>query len=265
MKKLIFAVMAVAGMISCSKSQKILVLYYSQTGITESVAQEIQAQTGADIASFDVLEKYNGTYEETIQRYIDERERGFDPTLEELSCDISKYDVIFLGYPVWFGTYASPVRALINSGLLEGKTIVPFCTFGSGGIESSSASLKTALPSCDIKEGYGVRSARISKAKEELNRFLIENGWKEGAIAPLAEFSEQHEVSAEEAEIFQTACAGYKYPLGTPATASSRTIPGGIEYLFIARGKTPGGQETESRIYITVAENEAAEFTKVVR
>jgi hypothetical protein len=95
---------------------------------------------------------------------------------------IANYDIIFLGYPIWFGTYANPIITLVKEQDFAGKTIVPFCTFGSGGLNTSSDALKKALPKATIKKGYGVRTARVNAAAKELDRFLKENGYKKGSV-----------------------------------------------------------------------------------
>lgn len=266
MKKF-FTMLATLGMlVSCSdNSPKMLILYYSQTGATAVVAEEIQKLTGADIERFDVVEAYNGTFDETITRCNLERESGFLPTLVPVKSNLSKYDVIFLGFPVWYGTYAPPVQALINTGALDGKTVVPFCTFGSGGLESSTASLKSALNSAGILDGFGIRNARIQYASEELDRFLIENGYKEGYVAALPDYSAQSEVSEEEVALFNEACSDYQFPLGTPVTVASRSVDGGTDYVFKAQSPGMDGQMTESTIYVVTREGRKAEFTKVVR
>lgn len=243
---------------------KPLVLYYSQVGTTKAVAEEIAAQTGADIVAFDVTKPYDGTYDETIQRCLAERGAGIIPELKAPDCDLSQYDLIFLGYPIWFGTYAPPMKAMVASEKFAGKVIVPFCSFGSGGLLTSTADLKAALPDADIRDGYGVRTARVAAAAEELNRFLIENGWKEGEIDPLPDYSAQAPVTTEETAIFDQACSGYQFPLGTPVTAGSRKAPYGTDYLFTAESKGPDGQKSSSKIYVTVRDGKA-EFTQVAR
>ena len=85
---------------SCgSEEVKPLILYYSQTGATEAVAQELQTATGADIESIELVNPYSGTYDETIARVSQEMEDGVLPELNPLKSDLSKYDVIFLAYP----------------------------------------------------------------------------------------------------------------------------------------------------------------------
>lgn len=266
MKKIFIAILISVLMVSCSeKAPKALILYYSQTGATQAVAEAIQAQTGADIERFDVEDVYDGDFEATIQRCLAERESGAVPTLVPIKSDLSKYDVIFLGYPIWFGTYAPPVKALLSNVDLKGKKIVPFCTFGSGGLFSSIEDLKGTLAESEIAEGFGIRNARIQYTEEELDRFLIENGYKEGTIDPLPDYSEQDEVIPEERAIYDEATAGYPYPMGEPVSVGSRTVPGGVDFLFIVASKDMQGNPVEGKVYVARRNGRNPEFTQVVR
>jgi len=266
MKKFIPAALAAALLTSCmNNTQKTLILYYSQTGATEKVVTELQAQTGADMERFDVEQVYDGDFMATVERVAKERENGFIPTLCPVKSDISKYDVIFLAYPIWFGTYAPPVKALLAEVNLAGKKIVPVCTFGSGGLESGTSDLKKNLPLCDIAAGFGIRNARIQYAGEELNRFLIENGYKEGSVDPLGEYSAQSEVMPEELSIYNEATEGYPFPMGEPFSVGSRTVPDGTDYLFMVHATSPDGVTSEGKVFVSCREGRPAEFTKVIR
>lgn len=244
-----------------------LVLYYSETGSTKAVAEELQKQLGADIEAIECVNPYSGNFQETIQRSGQEREKGETPALKELKSNIADYDVIFLGYPIWFGTYAMPIATLVKEQDFAGKTIVPFCTFGSGGLNTSTDALTKALPKATIKKGYGVRTARVAAAEKELDRFLKENGYKEGEISPLPDYSEQQPVTEEDKAIFDAACSSYQFPLGTPETVGKRTTDDSNDYKFIVKGKGMNGEESTSTIFVTVGKAEGAkpEFTEVVR
>lgn len=251
---------------ACSeKASKSLVLYYSQNGGTESVAMEIQKQVGADIEKFDVVEVYDGDYDVTLQRGFAERESGFVPTLVPLKCDLSKYDVIYLGYPIWFGTYATPVKALLGCVDLSGKKIVPFCTFGSCGLETSIADLKAAVPDAEITNGFGIRQARLQYTSEELDRFLIENGLKDGSVDPLPDYSEQDSATPEELALYNEAVSGYPYPIGTPVSVGARTVPGGVDYLFTVETVNIQGEPSQGKVYVVRRNGRPTEFTRVYR
>jgi flavodoxin len=266
MKKLLllFAIMA---SITTSCAQKKLVLYYSETGTTKAVAEELQKQLKADIESIEAVEPYTGDFQATMQRGQREMQKGETPAIKPLKSKIADYDVIFLGYPIWFGTYAMPIATLVKENDFEGKTIIPFCTFGSGGLNTSTDALKKALPKAVIKDGYGVRTARVAAAEKELDRFLKENGYKEGAVVPLPDYSAQQPVTDEEKAIFDAACSDYQFPLGTPSTVGKRQTEDSTDYMFTVKGRGFNGEESTSIIYVTVgkAVGSKPEFTQVVR
>jgi len=251
---------------SCTpKGPKTLILYYSQTGSTEVVAQEIQKQTGADIEKYDVVEKYDGTFEETVQRVQTERATGILPTIIPIQSDLKKYDIIFLGTPSWFSAYSQPLAALLSSTDFSGKKIVPFCSFGSCGIEAITDALKKDLPNSEILPGYGIRHDRIQAAEAELDYFLTVNGYKEGTVTPLPDYSEQRDLTPEEATIFAEATAGYPYPLGEAVSVGSREVEGGTDYAFSVKNFDQEGHEITAMIYVIVREGAKAEFTRVGR
>ena len=154
MKKILLLMVMMASVITGYAQKKTLVLYYSETGTTKTVAQELQKQLGADIEEVEAVVPYTGIFQETIQRGQREMQSGETPTLKPLKKQIANYDVIFLGYPIWFGTYANPIITLVKEQDFAGKIIVPFCTFGSGGLNTSSDALKKALPKATIAKGY---------------------------------------------------------------------------------------------------------------
>lgn len=266
MKKILLSVAAMAAVTTVS-AQKVLVLFYSETGTTKMVAEEIQQQLGADIETIEAVEPYTGNFQETIQRGQREMQTGQLPALKPLTKKIADYEVIFLGYPIWFGTYAMPIATLVKEQNFAGKTIVPFCTFGSGGLNTSTDNLKKALPQANIVKGYGLRTARVSAAKKELDRFLKENGYKEGAVEPLPEYSAQQPVTDAERALFDAACSSYQFPLGTPVTVGKRQTSDSTDYKFTATSRGFNGEESTSIIYVTVGKAPGAkpEFTEVVR
>lgn len=245
---------------------KSIVLYYSQTQTTKKVAEEIARLTSSDIEAIDVKEPYNGSYDETVKRCMAEMNENILPHMKPLKSDLSKYGTIFLGFPVWFGTYAQPIAALVKEYGFDGKTIVPFCTFGSGGRVSSRKALQASLPNAKVEESYGVRDVRVDKAPAEIKRFLIEGGYIEGKVEALPEYSAQHPVTDEEVKIFDAACAGYPFPLGTPLTAGTRETAKSMDYKFAVKNKDMQGNDVNGIIFITEEKTPSAkpEFTEVI-
>ena len=264
------ATMAAVSCGSKPEAQKVLVLYYSQTSNTKAVAQEIATRLNADIEEIVPVTPYDGDFQATIQRCMMEREEEVVPEIQPVNADLSQYDVIFLGYPVWFGTFAPPVATFLKATNLSGKKIVPFCTFGSGGLESSMKDIVELQPKADVLSGYGVRAARLDAAPREIERFLIASGFLEGEYTAPADFPEQHNVNADETAIFTAAVGDYPMLHAEAKTVASRTTEDGEEYLFTAADlprddrpdMPPAG---ELQVYVLVAPDTAPVFTRVVR
>lgn len=273
MKKVVTAVAAIMAAVSCGQKKeapKVLVLYYSQTGNTKVVAEAIAAQLGADMEEIVAVDPYDGDFQATIGRCLQEREAGVLPEVQPLKANLSAYDIIFLGYPVWFGTYAPPVTALLGQIDLSGKKVVPFCTFGSGGLDSSTRDLVAAQPEAEVLPGYGVRAARMAAVPKELDCFLKAGGFLPGEYVQLDEFPEQHPVTEEEAAIFVEAVGDYPMLRAVAKTTASRPLPDGVEYLFVAedmpREAAPDTPPTGTlQVYVTVMDGQAPEFTQVIR
>lgn len=270
--KLILAATAVLlAAVSCGQkkeSPKVLVLYYSQTSNTKALAEQIATKLEADIEEVLPVVPYDSSYEATIQRCIQEREGGILPEIQPIKADISAYDIIFVGYPVWFGTYALPMGSALDKIDLNGKKVVPFCTFGSGGLLSSANDMALKFPDAEILPGYGVRTARMDAMPAEVDQFLKANGFIEGEFVKLEDFSEPHEVTEEEATIFDVAVAGYRMIDAKAKTVASRPLPNGTEYLFTALSAPREGIDIppmEMKVYVTAEEGKTPEFTQVVR
>lgn len=262
---------------------KVLVLYYSLTSNTKTVAQEIATRLDADIEEIALVEPYDTAYQATIDRCKADREKGILPEIKPLKSNIADYDRIFIGYPIWFGTYAPPIASLLDKIDLSDKWVVPFCTFGSGGLESSVKDLTEKQPNAKVLPGYGVRAARMNAMPKELEHFLKrynalmvafdpankENKPTESVFMP-ADFPEQHPVSADETAIFDAAVNGYPMLNATAKTVASRSLLEGTEYLFTAMDKPREDKPdmppaSEIKVYVIVEKDKAPEFTRVVR
>lgn len=281
MKKFLMAITVVLSLVGCGNQQKpaaekcsprhstkSLVLYYSQTHTTEKVAKLLAEAVSADLDSIVPVEPYNGTFEETVERCKNEMERDEKPQLiKSLNVDVAEYDTVYFGYPIWCGVAARPAEAWFMRFDLRGKTVIPFCTFGSGGLETSVAVLRKMAPSVNILDGYGIRSARIDKAEEEINEFLIRSGIKPGTVEELPPFGMKRSLNDEEKAIFDAACGDYIFPLGTPVLVSSRTVKNGTEYCYVTDSKDQDGKPARSEVYVIVSNETGVgpEFTKVVR
>ena len=274
MMKKVLLLSAVAALMACTANQtqaenkpRSLVVYYSQSGTTEKVANIIQKKTGADIERIETVNPYSGDMGAIAGAFMGERRDGKFRDLKPMKAKVADYDTIYVGYPIWAGTFAGPMHSFVKTADLKGKVIVPFCTFGSGG-NTSIPDLKAALPGSTITSSwYGVRAARVDKAEAEIETFLINLGALKGKKTSLPAFSAQHAVSADEKAIFDKACGDYPMPLGTPSSVGTRSLNNATEYLFTCNSKDMQGKESKQLIYVIKgnAEGSVPEFTQVER
>lgn len=274
MKRILLFAATLLLALSCAPKKadapKALVLYYSQTGTTEKVALAIAEKTGADVEAIVAVKPYDGDYNATIARGLQEMQDGAYPELQPLKSDVAQYDIVFIGYPVWFGTYAPPIETLLNTADLKGKKVVPFCTFGSGGLVSSSKNMAAKLPESEILPGYGVRAARIDAIEAEVDQFLKAGGFIEGEAVAVEAFPAETPVTEEESALFDAAVAGYAM-LSAKAemVAARKHFLGGQEYLFTAvdqpRDPQFQGEPQRMKVYVLVEEGKDPVFTQVCR
>lgn len=273
-KKLMLAMtvvaMCAAGCGNKKEESKTLVLYYSLTGNTKMVAEEFANRLGADIEEITCVNPYDTNFQACIQRCLQDRAAGTVTEINPVKADISQYDQIFIGYPVWFGTYAPPIATFLANNDLSGKTLVPFCTFGSGGLESSTKDMTLAQPNAKVEEGYGVRAARLEAMPKEVEEYLVAHGFIAGEAVVAEPWGEEHPVNDEEAAIFDAAVGGYPMLHAQAKSVAARAVAGGSEYRFTAvdmpredkPDMPPAGELT---VYVLVVDGQAPVFTRVVR
>lgn len=135
--------------------KKILVAYFSKTGTTESVALEISEAFGADTFEISRKEPYPSGYSETTAVARQEKADGARPELKEYlpKETIENFDVIFIGFPIWYGTTPMPVLTFLENYDLSGKTIYTFCTSGGSGIAGSTADITSSAKNAKVIEG----------------------------------------------------------------------------------------------------------------
>ncbi len=134
-----------------------VVIYFSATGNTETLAAKVAAAAGAD--SFAILPETAYTSEDLnynndnsrANREINGDER---PAIQPLNVDFSQYDTVILGYPIWWGQCPPVVRTFLANTDLSGKTIMPFCTSGSSGISGSLGKIRELAPNSTVTEGF---------------------------------------------------------------------------------------------------------------
>ena len=139
---------------------KAVIVYYSQSkvGNTATIAKWIQKQLQCEIIALETLEPYPDSYFQTIKVSYKERkaktERAIKPVAIPDDCDI-----IFIGSPIWYGTYAAPVATFLKQNPCAGKTLVPFSTHGGGDAPRFADDLKAACPDAKVLDGFTARGS----------------------------------------------------------------------------------------------------------
>lgn len=160
------AVAALKEEIAQKENKRILVAYFSYSGTTQSVAEQLSSRIGADLFEIAPAEEYSSLY----LRYNREIRRGERPELSAEVENMEEYDIVFVGYPVWFHATPVPVNSFLESYDLTDKLIIPFCTSGGSDIDET---MPTFLDSCEGLAVYGEKrisgSGQIDSWLEELD------------------------------------------------------------------------------------------------
>lgn len=147
-------------------------------GNTAQMAEWIWQRAGGDLFSITVTEPYSSDYDECLDRAADEKAENARPELVNHIDNMDDYDVVFLGFPNWWYTAPMAVFSFIEEYDLSGKTVVPFCAHGTGGLAASVRDITAALPdSAEVLEPIGVYRADISSAETAINEWLDNLGF----------------------------------------------------------------------------------------
>lgn len=150
-----------------------------QIGNTEVVAKMIREMTKGDLFHIESVNVYPDGYTETTEVAQQELRAKARPKLTGHLENMASYDVIFLGYPNWWGTMPMPVFTFLEEYDLSGKTIVPFCTHEGSGLGHSVADIKKICPRSTILDDFAVRGGDVKKAKNDISAWLGKIGLKE--------------------------------------------------------------------------------------
>ena len=136
-------------------NSKSVVLYFSATGTTKKIAERIAKESNSDIIEIIPKEEYKKEdldYNNNCRANREQNDSKARPEIKN-TIDISKYDNIYLGYPIWWGTNPKIILTLLDTYDFTNKTIIPFCTSGSTGISGSVNDLRNYNNKLNIKDG----------------------------------------------------------------------------------------------------------------
>lgn len=159
-------VSAIKDDIAAQDDKKVLVAYFSYSGTTKRVAGSLCETMGADLFEIAPQTAYSNVYWQSNM----EIRRGERPALAQAVQNMEEYDIVFIGYPVWFHATPAPINTFLESYDLTGKLIIPFCTSGGSDIAET---MPTFLDSC---KGLAVFGEKRISAPHEIDAWLDELG-----------------------------------------------------------------------------------------
>ncbi len=142
----------------------ILVAYFSWSGTTQRMAQEIAAQTGADIFRIEPVTPYPTEYTPCTEVARAEKEANARPAISGKVEKWSEYDTVFIGCPVWWWTTPMIICTFAESYDFAGKTVIPFCTYASTYRDETLSRIVELTPAAKHLEGEGLTSGRVNAA-----------------------------------------------------------------------------------------------------
>ena len=177
---------------------KDLIAYYSRAGMnyaggsivnlpvgnTEVVAKMIQKLSGGDLFKIDTVKPYPEDYNETTEVAKKELRENARPELAATTDNMADYEVIYLGYPNWWGTMPMAVFTFLEKYDFAGKTIIPFCTHEGSGIGRSEKDIQKLCPTATVLKGLALVGSNVRDAESDVT------GWLEAAGRPKQSESE---------------------------------------------------------------------------
>ena len=185
MKKIVLA-MAALLMISLSacsqrektkesKQMKVLVAYFSASGVTERVAKQLAEVTGGDLHKIQPEQPYTEAdldwRDKQSRSSIEMNDKNSRPAITNKLANMQDYDVVYVGFPIWWYTAPTIINTFIESYDFKGKTVIPFATSGGSDIKKACEDLKSAYPDVNWKEGKLLNHA----SKDDLKKWVETN------------------------------------------------------------------------------------------
>ena len=185
MKKIVLA-MAALLMISLSacsqrektkesKQMKVLVAYFSASGVTEGVAKQLADVTGGDLYKIQPEQPYTEAdldwRDKQSRSTLEMQDKNSRPAITDKLTNMQDYDVVYVGFPIWWYTAPTIINTFMESYDFKGKTVIPFATSGGSDIKKACEDLKAAYPDVNWKEGKLLNHA----SKDDLKKWVETN------------------------------------------------------------------------------------------
>jgi flavodoxin len=147
-----------------------------EVGNTGVLAEMIDERIDCDLYEIEAADPYPESYDPTVDRNQREQDGDARPAIAGPLPDVSRYDTVLIGSPVW-GSRAPMIMSTFIEGVdLAGKTILPFVTYAVSGMSGVDDAYRDTLPSSDVRTGLAVRGETVAQAGPDLDEWLLASG-----------------------------------------------------------------------------------------
>jgi flavodoxin len=157
-------------------NKKILVAYFSHSCNTRVIANQIRESVGGGIFEIVAVDPYPSDYDAVVEQARKELREEYRPKLKTKVENVESYNVVFVGYPIWWGTIPMPVATFLSEYDFSRKTIVPFCTHEGSRLGRSVTDIKELCLQSTILDGLAVRGRDVKNAQNEVSEWLRKIG-----------------------------------------------------------------------------------------
>ena len=158
-----------------NKNRKVLVTYFSASGVTKGIAQQLAEVAGADLHEITPETLYTDAdldwRNKQSRSSVEMQDKKSRPAISEKVADMKKYSVVYVGFPIWWNTCPRIINTFLESYDFQGKTVIPFATSGSSSIKNACEDLKVSYPNINWKEGNLLNRA----SKEDIKKWVESN------------------------------------------------------------------------------------------
>ena len=153
-----------------------LVVYFSWSGNTENVAKSIQSQTNSDIFEIVPVIPYSDDYDTVLDLAQEEQKNNARPEISGSIESLEQYDVIYVGFPNWWGDMPMILYTFFDTYDLSGKTVALFCTSGGSGLSNTVREVKTLEPNATVTDGLHIRDNDADNPESAVSEWLKDIG-----------------------------------------------------------------------------------------
>ncbi len=149
-----------------------LVVYFSNSGNTEILANFIHNYVGGDIVALEPTVAYPEDYNDLLDVAQEEQQSDARPEFNDLNIDIDDYDTIFIGYPNWWGDMPMIIYTFFDTYDLSGKTIAPFNTSGGSGLSRTVGTIRELEPDATVTDGFTILGDNVNRAMSDVEEWI---------------------------------------------------------------------------------------------